>query len=299
MTVLADPSGRLRAILSADRPTVAPGAVDPLTARIIEGLGFDAVYLGGNAMGSHIGVGQPFISLTETIDIARNVIRAVEVPVIVDIGTGFGDPPHIHRTISECEYAHIAAVQIDDQPYPKRAAYHRGLGEVVSLDEAAARLVAATAARKDHDLVLIARTDVYRVTRSLEAAAQRCRAFAAAGADVVMVLDLDTAQAADLAEHLPRGALLGWIGGATNSGPSLKELADAGIRLAVFPFNTLAAIVQAVADTWSVLRDQGRLQQSPEMLAEARERLIDLTGLRAYWAIEDCAFRTDEGTGRT
>jgi methylisocitrate lyase len=114
-----------------DGPIVAaPGVFDPYSARIVEGLGFGAVYLGGNALGLHLGVGQPFVTLTETTDAVQKVRRVVDIPVIVDAGAGFGDAAHAELAMRAFVNAGAAAIHIDDQVYPKRAHYHRGQGRL-------------------------------------------------------------------------------------------------------------------------------------------------------------------------
>ena len=135
---------RLRRLIGRGEILAAPGASDPFTARIIERAGFDAVYLGGNALGLSLAKGQPLITLTETADAAAKIARAVEAPVIVDAGAGFGDPAHVHRTVREIESTGAAALHIDDQPYPKRPSYHRGDGGLAPLEVAVARLAVAT-----------------------------------------------------------------------------------------------------------------------------------------------------------
>ena len=125
------PPARLRRLMAAGGTLAAPGASDPFTARIIERAGFQAVYLGGNALGLSLAKGQPFVTLTETVDAAARIARVIEAPLIVDAGAGFGEPAHVHRAVIELESAGVAALHIDDQPYPKQARYHRGAGGLV------------------------------------------------------------------------------------------------------------------------------------------------------------------------
>jgi 2-methylisocitrate lyase-like PEP mutase family enzyme len=283
----------LRSLLDSTALVAAPGALDPFTARIIESLGFPAVYLGGHSMGIHLCVGQPFVTMTETIDIASGLMRAISVPLIVDLGTGFGNATHIHRTVWECERAGIAAIHIDDQPFPKRASYHRGKGTIVPVEEAVTRLEAAVDARSTSDLLLIARTDSWRVTGSVDDVIARCHAYAATGIDLLMILDLEPAALVPIADQLPPLPLV-WIGATSGPGPSLDELGGAGFKLAVFPFNTAAAVLDAVTDTWRHLRDDGRLAQTPDLLNTAKGDVLDLIGMPDYWKIEDTL--TPEGS---
>jgi 2-methylisocitrate lyase-like PEP mutase family enzyme len=281
----ATPAARLRAATRDEGLVVAPGAFDPFTARIIESLGFGAVYLGGNAMGLHLAVGQPLLTLTEVIDLTRRVLSAVNVPVIVDADAGFGDASHTHRTVREFERLGVAAIHIDDQPFPKRAHYHVGKGRLSSIEEMTAKLGVAAATRSNPDFLIVARTDALRVTQSMADTAKRCSAYLEAGADMLMVLDLGPDTAGDLRRRLP-DAQLSWIGGVAGRTPSTAELASAGFSIAVYPFNTVAAITEAVFATWRPLSERGEIDQSAEMIAASRRVASELVPLDAYLDIE-------------
>lgn len=275
---------------------LAPGAIDPLTARLVARLGFGAVYLGGHSMGIHLGNGQPMTTMSEAIEIASRVVAAVEVPVILDGGAGFGDPVHVVRLIRECERVGVAAVHVEDQPYPKRPGYHRGRGDLAPVEVTVAKLEAATRARRGGDLMVIARTDALRVTGSLEETIERCAAFAAAGAEALVVLDLEPQALEVIRARLP-DLPLAWIGAVDGPGPRLAELRAAGFSLALYPFNTVAAIVDAVTATWTALRERGQLDQTPEMLAEARAQALELAGIPELWEIEERSGEWGGGRG--
>lgn len=277
-------STELRALLAGGELVTAPGVIDPLTARIVQDVGFGALYLGGHSMGIHLGVGQPMTTMTEAIEIAARVVAASHAPVILDGGAGFGDPVHAARLVRECERVGVAAVHIEDQPYPKRPGYHRGHGALAPVDVAVAKLEAAVDARRG-ELLVIARTDALRVSGSLEETVERCTAFAAAGADALLALDLEPAALAQIRDRLP-DVPLAWIGAVDGPGPTLAELRDAGFALALYPFNTVAAIVASVTATWTELRERGRLAQTPQELASARTRALALAGIDELWDVE-------------
>ena len=275
----------LRTLLDGNQLVVAPGALDALTARIIESIGFPAIYLGGNAIGLHLGVGQPLVTLTETVDCARQILGVVSVPLIVDAGAGFGEAPHTHRAVRELERAGIAAIHIDDQPYPKRAHYHLGRGGLAPVADVVGKLTVALAARRSREFMIFARTDALRVTGSLDQTIHRCRAYVATGIDALMVLDLAPEQVATVRREFP-DIPLAWFVSPAIAAPPLADLEAAGFRLALFPFNTVAAVAEAVTKTWTVLLQEGRLRQSPELLAKLRNSLQELIGMRTYWDIE-------------
>jgi 2-methylisocitrate lyase-like PEP mutase family enzyme len=285
MPAMSDGPSKLRALMAGGDLIAAPGAFDPFTARIIESIGFPAVYLGGNAIGLHLCAGQPMVTLTETVECARQVLGAIDAPLIVDAGAGFGEPAHTHRAVRELERAGIAAIHIDDQPYPKRAHYHAGQGGLAAVDEVVQRLTVAIEARRNPEFLIFARTDALRVTRSIDQTTERCRAYAEAGVDALMVLDLAPEQVAAVRRELPK-IPLAWFVSPSIQAPSLQELQAAGFKLALYPFNTIAAITEAVTATWSALREHGRLQQSSVTLGQLRDSVQHLIGMPAYWEIE-------------
>jgi 2-methylisocitrate lyase-like PEP mutase family enzyme len=215
----------------------------------------------------------------------------VDIPVIEDAGAGFGAPAHAHLAVRELEAAGAAALHIDDQPYPKEPRYHRGEGRLAPIDEVAAKLRIAVNARRDADLLIIARTDALRVTRSLEETVARGKAYAAAGVDALLVLDLAPAQAREVRAALP-DLPLAWIGGVTPLIPSLAEIEAAGFSLALYPFNTVAAVSAAVGDLWAGVRRTGEVAQDAELLARARKETLEIARMPEIFDIEAAAERT-------
>ncbi|MEI9927006.1 MAG: isocitrate lyase/PEP mutase family protein [Sphingomonas sp.] len=278
------PAAAFSRLLSSATTVAAPGVHDPLSARIAGGAGHRALYLGGNAMALGLGKGQPFLTLTETAEVTAWVTRSVDVPVIVDAGAGFGERAHLHVAVRELEAAGAAAIHLDDQPYPKRAAYHRGQGALVAIEEMTARLRTARAAR--HEMLVVARTDALRVTRSLDEAAARARAYADAGADALIVLDLGPDQVATVRARVA-GLPLIWIGGVTAPIPDLATLAAAGFAMALYPFNGVAAITTALNDLWRGLAASGRIDQPEALLARARGETLAAVDMQKFWDIED------------
>ena len=276
----------LRALLERAGVTAAPGIHDALTGRIVARAGHRAAYLGGNAMALGLGKGQPFITLTETARIVASVARAIDLPLLVDAGAGFGDTTHLHLAVREIEAAGAGGLHIDDQVYPKSVNYHRGRGALVEDAVMAARLAAAVAARRDPDFAIVARTDVLRVTGSLDQAIDRCRSCIAAGTDALMILDLGPGQAAAVRAALPETPLV-WIGGVAPPVPSLPDLGEAGFALACYPFNGIAAIATSLADLWEGLAASGTIGQPDDLLARARKEALDLADMQLFWDIED------------
>ena len=162
MTTNEKPASRLRKLLQDPGILVAPGAYDCLTARIIQQAGFPAVYMTG-AGTSIAALGYPDLGLatmTEMVGNAAGIVEAVEVPVIADADTGYGGVLNVQRTVRQYEKAGVAAIHIEDQIYPKRASYHKGLERIVPMEEFIEKMRHALEARRDEDFVIIGRTDV-------------------------------------------------------------------------------------------------------------------------------------------
>jgi 2-methylisocitrate lyase-like PEP mutase family enzyme len=282
-----DSSGkRLRHLLARRELVVAPGAYDPYTARIIQSLGFPAVYLGGNAMGTQLVVGEPLMTLTETVDCAQRVLRAIDLPLIVDADAGFGDPIHTFRTVEEFERIGVAAIHIEDQPFPKRAHYHKGMGRVTDQEEVLDRLRAALEARRDPDFVIIGRTDILRITGQVGDAVKRAQAYLEVGVDMLMIMGPPTVeQARAIRAELP-GAPLVWLSGTAGRELSNQEVAELGFDLVIFPVTAPVVITDAVLSVYSHLRDHGTLGLAEDSIAASRQKILDVLGMDAYWQLE-------------
>jgi methylisocitrate lyase len=150
------PSARqqLRAMLQGGETIAAPGAYDPLSARVVQSLGFRAIYTGGYMTGAHTAITEPLLTLTEQVDVAKKVVHTTDLPVITDAGAGYGDPLHVMRCVREFEAAGLAAIHLEDQVYPKCASYHKGLEHIVPMDEFVERMTYALQARRDPDFLI-------------------------------------------------------------------------------------------------------------------------------------------------
>ena len=182
----------LRELLHKSGIILAPGVPDPLTAKIVEMMGFPVVYLGGYMSGANLCTTEPLTTFTEFTAKAGYITNAIKIPLIVDGDAGFGDAIHTWRAVKEYEKAGIAAMHIEDQVFPKRVSYHKGTEYIISREEMLTKIEAALAAREDGDFVIIARTDARQAVgvESLDEAIDRSNAYADAGADLVMPIGL-------------------------------------------------------------------------------------------------------------
>ena len=176
---------RLRQLLANDGAMLVPGAYNPLVARILELDGFEAIYAGGYAAAA-AGHGLPdigLVTMSELTDHLARITRVIDIPLIADADTGFGDLTNTARAVREYERAGAAAVQIEDQVFPKRCGHMEGK-KVIPAEKMVEKVRAALAARSNPDTVIIARTDAIAVT-GLDDAIARMKAYEAAGADVI------------------------------------------------------------------------------------------------------------------
>jgi 2-methylisocitrate lyase-like PEP mutase family enzyme len=226
----------LRERLSDPRILVAVGAHDGLTATLAERAGVEVVYQGGYAVAAHHH-GLPDIGLVGLSDVAESLRRmtaVAAVPVIVDADTGYGSEPGVRRSVLELESAGAAAVQIEDQVFPKRCGHMQGKS-VIPRDEMVLKVRAALSARRNPDTLIIARTDALQV-HGLDDAIERCNAYAEAGADVTFVdAPRSREHLAEIARRVD-GPLLSNMSETGRTPPlSAHELEQLGYSIVIFP----------------------------------------------------------------
>ncbi len=239
---------RLRALLESGTTIVAPGAFDPLAARLVEEAGFPAVYMTGFGTSAAL-IGRPDVGLLTMTEMAGNAERiagCVDIPVIADADTGYGNPLNVIRTVGAYEAAGVAGIHIEDQVTPKKCGHMEGK-QVIAADEMAAKVRAAVDARTDPDFVIIARTDA-RAVEGLEAALDRARLYLRAGADALFVEAVVTdEEAAEAARAFPGVPLLfNWAEGGKTPPITLDRLTELGYRIVIFPIATLLAATGAM-----------------------------------------------------
>jgi 2-methylisocitrate lyase-like PEP mutase family enzyme len=225
----------------------APGCADPLEAMLVAEAGFDAVYLSGLALAAS-SLGAPdlgLIGLDDVTGATRRIAAAVNLPLIVDIDTGFGGPLNVRRTVVEVEAAGASAMQIEDQVAPKRCGHFEDKA-IVDADEAVARVRIAVESRASDDTVVIARTDALAV-QGLDEAIERGRAFVGVGADVVFVEALTgIKQVAAVAAALPGTPLMyNAVEGGRSPMLDVTALAENGVRILIRPVTLLLEKIRA------------------------------------------------------
>jgi 2,3-dimethylmalate lyase len=247
-------AARLRALLESGQTIVAPGAFDPLAARLVEEAGFPAVYMTGFGTSAAL-IGRPdvgLLTMTEMAASAGRIADCVDIPVIADADTGYGNPLNVIRTVGAYEAAGVAGIHIEDQVAPKKCGHMEGK-LVIGAQEMAAKVRAAVEARSQPEFVIIARTDA-RAVEGLEQALERARLYREAGADVLFIEALvSEAEVEEAARAFPGVPLLfNWAEGGKTPPVSLARLTELGYRIVIFPISTLLAATAAMR---AVLRE--------------------------------------------
>ena len=254
-----DGARKLRELLARAEPTLAPGAFDALSARVVEAAGFDAVYMTGFGSSASL-LGQPDVGLlteSEMMDNARRIAQAISVPLIADADTGYGNPLNVVRTVREYERAGVAALHIEDQVSPKKCG-HMDRKHVIPAQEMAAKVRAAADARASDCIIIIARTDS-RAMEGLDVALDRAERYRDAGADVVFFeAPQSTSEIEAIARRLQGTPLLfNWAEGGKTPPVALSDLNALGFKLIIFPISLLLAATQAMRAAAAMIRADG------------------------------------------
>ncbi len=277
----------LRAAMGRRAALLAPGAANALTARIIEDCGFDICYVTGAGIANTL-LGVPDVGLVTMSELAGTVEAIAEIsslPLVVDIDTGFGNAVNTYRTVRVLERAGAAALQLEDQVFPKKCGHFSGKA-VIPVDEMTAKIRAAVDARNDANLMIIARTDAAAVD-GFQAALDRAAEFVAAGADMTFVeAPRSDAELAMIPARLAVPQIANMVvGGKTPLLPQAR-LAEMGFALVLYANAPLQAAMRAMHDVLSALHRDGDLDAVADRLAgfEERQRLV---AKHAYDVLED------------
>ncbi|MBO1752690.1 methylisocitrate lyase [Actinotalea sp. BY-33] len=285
----------LRARLAADELLVMPGAFNPLSARLIQDKGMGGVYLSGAVVAADLGLPDVGLTtLTEVAHRAQQVARVTDLPVLVDADTGFGEPMSMARTVQVLEDAGVAGLHVEDQVNPKRCGHLDGKA-VVDLPTALRRVRAAVDARRDPDLLIMARTDV-RAVEGLDATLDRLRALVDAGADAVFpeaLTDLHELEAVRRAVDVPLLANMTEFG--RTELVTHARLAEVGVDVVIHPVSLLRLAMGAAEDALDLLAERGTLEPLvPQM--QTRARLYELLDYAGYERFDSTVF-TSTGYG--
>ena len=241
------PRRTLRTLVEKKQGLVVPGAYDGISARLVQQAGFPAVYMTGyGTAASRLGLPDlGFAGLAEMADHARNIAAVVDIPLIADADTGYGNALNVRRTVQTYEAAGVAALHIEDQITPKRCGHLSG-HQVIPRGEFAGKIRAAVEARRDPDLLIIARTDGISAV-GFDEALRRGEAAAEAGADVLFIeAPRDEAQVERVARAFDTPLLYNYAPGGRSPLLPFRQLRELGYAIILLPVDTLLVGVQAI-----------------------------------------------------
>ena len=275
---MTKPTTTLKTILARRGAAILAGAANGLFARVIEDLGYEAVYVTGAGV-ANMYLGAPDIGLTTLTEIAGHVSSiadAVALPLLVDADTGFGNPVNMVRTVKVLERAGAAGLQIEDQVFPKKCGHFAGK-QVVPIEEMLARVRAAVDTRRDGDLQIVARTDA-RAILGLQAAIDRAGAMIEVGADATFIEAPTSAdELAEIARALPVPQVANVVFGGLTPELGQAKFAELGFGCVLYANAALQAALKAAHDVLGSLKQEGSLAGVADRLAgfEVRQRAVD------------------------
>jgi methylisocitrate lyase len=275
--------------LASNELLAFPGAFSPLSAKLIERKGFDGVYISGAALAADLAL--PDIGLTTLSEVSQRsaqIARVTDLPSLVDADTGFGEPMNVARTVQLLEDAGVAGLHIEDQVNPKRCGHLDGK-QVVDELTAVQRISAAVAARRDSNLVIMARTDI-RALEGVDAAIDRSKALVDAGADAIFpeaMLDLREFEAVRAALDVPLLANM------TEFGKSelftLRQLQDVGVNIVIFPVSLLRLSMGIAERGLDAIKEHGSLAGLTSEM-QTRAQLYELLDYASYAEYDESVY---------
>lgn len=282
-------SAKYRDLVNGSAFTVQPAVYDPLGARIAQDVGHKCVGLGGYAMGAHLAISEPLVSLDQVARIARDVATVCSIPFMVDAGAGWGEPLHVMHTVRVLEASGASALHIEDQIYPKRVSYHKALEHVIPLEDMLMKIRACVKARKSRDFVICARTDTMR-TDGYDEGIRRARAFMEAGADMIMLFPNNTDETVATPKDLP-GVPLMYVNSTGNKfGRGVfpaDQLEEWGWRMVSDAISTVNVTARAVRELMVSLKETGSSGLRHDDVVTVRAEVERTIGLSELYKIEE------------
>ncbi len=275
-------AAKLRELMRRPRIIKTVGAHDALSAKLIEEAGFDAIWASGFGISASLKCipDGSFLTMTEQLEVTKNIVEAVSIPVIADCDTGFGNALNVMRTVQEYEKAGIAGICIEDNVFPKRCSFYAGVRrELVSIDEHAGKVRAAKSAQAAPDFVVIARTEALIAGWGHDEALKRAAAYADAGADAVLIhsksptFDELRAVSQQWSGRVPLVVVPTIFGSVT-----ADELERHGFKIVIFANQVIRTSIRATRDTLDVLKREGRAEAVADRMVSLQE-VYDLVGV--------------------
>ena len=285
----AEKRADFRKELATGRLLQLPGAHAPIVSLVIEEQGFDGIYISGAALSAEMGLPDiGLTTLTEVVQRGRQIARVTELPALIDVDPGLGEPMSAARTIQELEELGLAGCHLEDQVNPKRCG-HLDNKSIVSTEEMVRKLRAASDAKRDPNFLLMARTDA-RASEGLDAAIDRMKAYVDAGADAIFPEALQGMEEYEAVREAVDEPLLANL---TEFGktPLLTkdELTELGYNIAIYPVTSLRLAMKAVEDGLAAIREQGTQKDIVDRM-QTRKRLYEVIRYEDYNAFDQDIF---------
>jgi methylisocitrate lyase len=284
----------LREMIASPGIIAAPGIYDPITAKIAEVCGFRALDLPGSALGYATTLIEPNLCLEDMVEAARRITNVVNIPVVVDVGAGFGEPAHVIHTVRALEHAGAAGIHLEDQFYPKRFHYHVGTEHTIAADAMVEKIHYAVEARRDPDFIIVGRTDAIRTVGFAEGV-RRANLYLEAGADMIMPSHASTAEQIRQLPHEINGPL-NWTHSSGRPGEppvfSLAELeamggAKGGYKLINYVGGPIFAMYKAVKEDLMHLKETGSPAMDYDAFKPIEKECQEACGLQKYIEVEN------------
>ncbi len=275
-------AAKLRELMRRPGIVKTVGAHDALSAKLIEEAGFDAIWASGFGISASLKCipDGSFLTMTEQLEVTKNIVEAVSIPVIADCDTGFGNALNVMRTVQDYEKAGIAGICIEDNVFPKRCSFYAGVRrELVSIDEHAGKVRAAKSAQAAPDFVVIARTEALIAGWGQDEALKRAKAYADAGADAVLIhsksstFDELRAVSQQWSGRVPLVVVPTIFGSVT-----ADELERHGFKIVIFANQVIRTSIKAMRDTLEVLKREHRAEAVADRMVSLQE-VYDLVGV--------------------
>ncbi|MEG2045989.1 MAG: isocitrate lyase/PEP mutase family protein [Comamonas sp.] len=273
-----NPKQKLKALADARRGVIVPGAFNAMSAKLIADLGFEAIYVTGAGV-TNMWFGMPdqgFMGLTDIADHTARIRDAVEVPLLVDADTGFGNAVNTYHAVRTLERAGADCIQLEDQVSPKRCGHFNGK-DVIETHEMLGKIKAAVDARRDSNTLIMARTDAAAV-HGFEAAIERAQAFQEAGADILFVEAVTQAdEVRALPQRLKAPQLMNMVIGGKTPIFNADELGQLGFGFVLYANAALQGALAGMQKCLILLRDEHKVDEDPAIVAPflERQRLVN------------------------
>ncbi len=283
------PATRLRELIAKPGPLLAPGIYDCISAKVVEAAGYDAGFVSGAAVTASV-LGYPDVGLQtmpEILNQVRNMARCVNIPLIVDIDTGYGNALNMMRAVREYEAAGVAGIFFEDQGFPKRCGHFEGK-KIIPVEEMVVKIRAACEARRSDDFFIIARTDA-RAIEGLDGALERAQIYAEAGADGIYVEALIGEEEMRKAAKAVKVPLQANMSEANTKTPVLhyEVLHDYGFKIISYSGMLQRTAIRGMQNALGVLRKEGSASSLyPDQLCSLIDR-SELLGLQKFYKLEE------------